>query len=74
MAWDSVHPSISALDRMQSRRLYPGDRAIYASGVMPENKNVNAGLSKLKSDAGHIVLRIPPGGAAFQTFILKKQR
>lgn len=69
--WDSAHPGIAVLHRLLSRRLYSGDRDIYATNMVPENKIVNAGLSQLKSDEGHIVIRVVPGGSSFQVVILE---
>jgi metallo-beta-lactamase superfamily protein len=70
LAWDSAHPSISALDRILSKRLYPGERSVFATSLMPENKIVNARLSELKSDEGHVVVRVAPGGKEFRVLIV----
>jgi hypothetical protein len=70
MAWDSAHPAISTLQRMLIRSLYPGDRDIFATAMKPENKVVNRRLSELKSDEGHVVVRVSKGGAEFRVVIL----
>lgn len=70
LAWDSAHPGISTLSRMLSRSLYPGERDIYATAMKPENKIVNRRLSELKSDNGHVVVRVAPGGEEFRVVIL----
>ena len=69
-AWYVAHPSISPLRRMLSRRLYGGDRDVYATAVMPANRMVNNQfLSKLKSMDGHVVVRVVPGGGEFSVIV-----
>jgi hypothetical protein len=70
MAWDSAHPAISTLSRMLNKTLYPGERDIFATALMPENKIVNRRLAELKSDDGHVVVRVAPGGNEFRIVIL----
>jgi hypothetical protein len=71
LAWDSAHPAISTLQRMLNKSLYPGDRDIFATAMKPENKIVNRRLAELKSDNGHIVLRVAPDGTEFRIVILE---
>ena len=64
-------PDNSALNRMMSKRIYPGNRDIFATNVMEETKIVigNA-LAQLKSQQGHIVVRVHPGGNDYMVYIL----
>jgi hypothetical protein len=45
-------------------------RDIYATAMKPENKIVHRRLSELKSDNGHIVIRVGPGGSEIPIVIL----
>ncbi len=68
--WDSAHPTARVYSRLQSTRVYPGPRDIFATHMHESNRNVVVGLDKLASDHGHIVIRVAPGGASFRIFIL----
>lgn len=70
LAWDSAHPAISTLQRLLSKSLQPGERDVFATAMKPENKIVNRRLSELKSDDGHIVVRVGKGGEEFRIVIL----
>ena len=69
--WSSDHPGHDVLDRMYSTRLYPGPRDVFSTGMIQSNKEVIGELlGRLKSDQGHILIRIEPGGAHFLVIIL----
>jgi hypothetical protein len=69
-AWYVAHPSIMPVRRMLSQRLYPGDRDVFATNVMPANQIVNNQfISKFKSLDGHVVVRVAPGGGEFKVII-----
>lgn len=70
LAWDSAHPSITALQKMLSKRLHPGDRSIFSTAMKPENKIANRRLTQLKSENGHIAVRVSAGGSEFRILIL----
>jgi hypothetical protein len=70
LAWDSAHPAISTLARMLNKSLHPGEKDVYATAMKPENKIVNRRLAELKSDNGHVVVRVAPGGNEFRIIIL----
>jgi hypothetical protein len=68
--WYVAHPSIAPLRRMLSQSLYPGTRDAFATRVMAANRIVNNQfISQLKSLDGHVVVRVPRGGGAFQIVI-----
>jgi len=60
--WESAHPTARVYSRLQSTRVYPGPRDIFATNMHEANRLVVVGLDKLASDHGHIVLRVTPGG------------
>lgn len=65
-SWHIVNPDMLQLERMFSKRLYPGPRDVYATTVMPENLLANERLTKrLRSNDGHVVVRVMRGGSVF---------
>jgi len=68
--WDAHHPTPGVWDRLQSTQLYPGPRDIFATDVHPENRKAIKSIDRLASDAGHIVLRVAPGGESFRVVIV----
>ncbi len=65
------HPGIRVLNRLLSTRLYPGPRDIFATNIMEATKVVTgAQLERLKSDQGHILVRVDPGGDTFRVIVL----
>jgi beta-lactamase superfamily II metal-dependent hydrolase len=70
--WSSDHPGHDVLDRMYSKRLYPGDRDVLATNMSQANKDViGALLDQLLSDQGHIVIRVAPGGGEYRALVLE---
>ncbi|MCX6627910.1 MAG: hypothetical protein NTW28_09810 [Candidatus Solibacter sp.] len=68
--WDSGHPTSAVWHRLNSTRLYPGPREVFATDLHPGVRAVINGIEKLASDRGHIVLRVSPGGGEFRVFIV----
>jgi hypothetical protein len=69
--WSSNHPGECVLERLQSTRLYPGPRDIFATNMIEANKIViGPNLGKLKSDQGHILVRVDKGGKTYRVIIL----
>jgi len=68
--WDKHHPTMGVWDRLQSAQNYPGPRDIFATDLHPENRQAIPGIEKLASNAGHIVLRVAPGGESFRVVIM----
>lgn len=65
-AWHLAHPDMLQLERMLSQRLYQGPRDLFVTSLMPENFLANERLAKrMASRDGHVVVRVPPGGAQF---------
>lgn len=70
-AWAPSHPSASVLSRMLSTSIYPGPRDIFATNAMEETRVViGAGMDRMKSQQGHIVIRVNPGGDNYSIYIL----
>jgi beta-lactamase superfamily II metal-dependent hydrolase len=68
--WDSAHPTANVLNTLYSKAIYPRTRDIFATLVKQENRIANKKTDDLKSRAGHIVVRVEPGGATFAVHIL----
>ena len=68
--WDSGHPTSAVWPRLNSTRLYPGPREVFATDLHTGVRAVISGIEKLASDRGHIVLRVPPGGGEFRVVIV----
>jgi len=69
-AWYVNHPATLPLRRMFSRKLYPGDRDVFATCTMEENRVYNTQFnSKMKSYDGHVIVRVTPGGETFQIVV-----
>jgi glyoxylase-like metal-dependent hydrolase (beta-lactamase superfamily II) len=69
-AWDSAHPTVNVLNQMFSKAIYPGPRDVFATLINAENRIANKKTDDLRSRAGHIVVRVDPGGATFRVHIL----
>ena len=70
--WSSDHPGQRVLQRLYSQQIYPGPRDGFAIGMLPANKDVIGPLlGQLKSDQGHILVRVDPGGARYWVLILE---
>jgi hypothetical protein len=68
--WDSAHPTVNVLNALYSKAIYSGNRDVFATSVKQENRIANKKTDDLKSRAGHIVIRVEPGGETFAVHIL----
>ncbi len=66
------HPDRWVLGRVTSSRLYPGPRDVFAVTVVEATEHVlgPARFAQLKSDQGHIVIRVDPDGERYRVIIL----
>jgi beta-lactamase superfamily II metal-dependent hydrolase len=65
-AWHVTHPALSTLERLYSSRLYPGDRDVFATAIVAASAAVNERLiGRLRSTAGHVVVRVASGGRTY---------
>lgn len=69
-AWDSAHPTVNVLNTLFSKAIYSGARDVFATLVKQENRIANKKTDDLKSRAGHVVIRVEPGGETFAVHIL----
>jgi hypothetical protein len=58
------------LNTLYSRAIYPGNRDVFATLVKQENRIANKKTHDLKSRAGHIVIRVEPGGEILAVHIV----
>jgi beta-lactamase superfamily II metal-dependent hydrolase len=68
--WDAHHPTPSVWERLQSERLYPGARDIFATDVHPDARLAIKDIGRMASGHGHILLRVLPGGGEYYVAIL----
>ncbi len=68
--WDSAHPTGSVWNRLQSQRLYPGPRDVFATDAHDAALTVIGGLNQLSSQHGHIVIRVEPGGDRYRVLVV----
>jgi len=70
-SWHASHPALATLDRLYSPVLYPGDRDVLATSLVPAAELADARLSdKMLSQQGHVVIRVSPGGATYEVIVL----
>ncbi len=70
-AWSPTHPGTRVMYRLLSERLYAGPRDIFITNLLPETKVVlGSWMLKFKSEQGHIVVRVLPGGQKYYIFVL----
>jgi beta-lactamase superfamily II metal-dependent hydrolase len=68
--WDMWHPHLEALTRMTDRQIYPGERAIFATGLHDSCYDRLGDSVKAILPQGHIVLRVTNKGKKFRVFVL----
>jgi len=68
--WGAGHPTARVWSRLRSSRIYPGARDVFATDLHPATAQVISGIDKMTSAAGHIVLRVAPGGESFRVVIV----
>lgn len=69
--WTADHPGHEVLIRIMSK-LYPGPRDLFATNMLEANKLVIGPLvdQSYKSQQGHILVRVMPGGTSYYVIIL----
>jgi len=70
--WLSAQPGEEVVVRMASGEFYPGPRDVFATGMSPETRiAIGPIMDKIyKSYGGHVVIRVAPGGATYEVFVL----
>ncbi|PRY39135.1 beta-lactamase superfamily II metal-dependent hydrolase [Spirosoma oryzae] len=70
-AWSTSHPAPEVLERMLSTMTYDGKRDVFTTNLLQEAKTLNKQwLAQLKSQSGHVVIRVEPGGKRYRVFVL----
>ncbi len=70
-SWSPSHPSPSVLARMMSSWTYQEPRDVFATNMMEETRVViGERIDSMKSQQGHIVIRVSPGGGTFMIYVL----
>ena len=71
LSWGVRHPGEEVVRRITSRYIYPGDRDIYATYMSEVGKAfLGRYTGDYKSTEGHIVVRVAPGGASYDIYVL----
>lgn len=70
--WSSDHPGHEVLIRLMSPYLYKEPRDLFATNMLEANRLVIGSLidRSYKSQQGHIVVRVLPGGSSYYVIIL----
>ena len=68
--WDAHHPMPGVWERLQSEKLYPGPRDVFATDVHPDARLAIPGIERMASDHGPIVLRVAAGGGSYRVVIV----
>ena len=70
-AWSPTHPAPSVLKRLMSERAYPGPRDVFILELRePTKAAIGPRAEQVKSDGGHVVVRVARGGASYRVFVL----
>lgn len=75
-SWSSDHPGHEVLVRMTSPYLYPEKRDLFATAMLEANRLVIGPLidRAYKSQQGHIVVRVAPGGGSYFVIVLDDEQ
>jgi len=70
--WLSAQPGEEVVVRMASQEFYPSPRDVFSTGMAPETRAAIGPIMDqiYKSYEGHVVLRVAPGGASYEVFVL----
>lgn len=70
--WLSAQPGEEVVWRLASKEYYPGPRDVFATGMADETRAAIGPLMDqvYRSYHGHVVIRVAPGGATYEVFIL----
>jgi beta-lactamase superfamily II metal-dependent hydrolase len=70
-SWSSNHPGEEVLHRLISKRIYPGEKSIFATNIQDATK-ATLGFwltDNYKSTFGHVIIRVLPGGNTYYVLI-----
>jgi hypothetical protein len=70
-AWDVGHPGSAQLQRMLGALFGKATHDVFATDLLPANQLINRRFTpQLKSQRGHVVVRVASGGDSYQVFVL----
>lgn len=68
--WSSDHPDNNVLRRILSKKLYPLERDLFATAMLPPNRLVLGNIvNQYTAQEGHVVVRVYPGGRFYKVFV-----
>jgi beta-lactamase superfamily II metal-dependent hydrolase len=70
-AWSPTHPSPDVLKRLLSTRIWSAPRDVFITQFRDATKaTIGPRATKVASDAGHVVIRVEPGGASYRVYVI----
>ena len=70
-SWSPTHPAPSVLKRLLAERAYDGARDVFAVQLRePTKAAIGPRAERVKSDRGHVIVRVSPGGTAYEIFVV----
>lgn len=70
-AWDIGHPGTAQMQRMLGQWTQKATHDVFATDLLPANQLANRRFApQLKSQRGHVVVRVAPGGDTYRIFVL----
>ena len=73
-AWSPTHPSPDVLKRLLSTRIWKEPRDIFITQFRDATKaTIRPRATKVASDAGHVVIRVEPGGATYRAYVIENK-
>lgn len=72
-SWAPSHPAPDVLKRIMNSRLAPNPRYVFVTDLRDATKIVIGARAAQLPPAGHIVVRVEPGGARYRVFVLDNQ-
>ena len=71
-SWVSDQPGGEVVHRLASRALWPGERDAFATSLLDETRAaIGSEVDRVyRSRAGHVVVRVEPGGARYRVYVL----
>jgi beta-lactamase superfamily II metal-dependent hydrolase len=70
-AWSPTHPSPDVLKRLLSKRIWPAPRDVFVTRLRePTKLTIGPRAAQVASDAGHVVVRVEPGGTSYRVYVV----
>lgn len=73
-AWNATHPSPDVVKRLMAPGAYPGPRDVYVLELREATANtIGPRADRLASRHGHVVVRVPKGGATYEVLVTESR-